>query len=72
MSGYTFYFSNPNRNVPDFDFAECADDGEAAVVARRQLDQRMTAQAVEIFNGESVVARIEREGRRPLERPEFS
>ena len=69
MTGYTFYFINIRGRVLDFDFAQCADDGHATEVAREELSQHMSAQFVDIFNGEAVIMRLARDTARPNARP---
>jgi hypothetical protein len=68
MAGYTFYFTRADRDIPDFDFADCDGDEQALALAERELKRRLTAQAVEVFSGESVVGKIEARTQEPAGR----
>lgn len=60
MRTYQFLFFDRRGNSPALDFIECADDGEAARNAGRQLGLHGTCNGVEVFDGDRMVLRVER------------
>lgn len=60
MRTYQFLFFDRRGRSPALDFAECADDGEAARSADRQLGLHATCSGVEVFDGDRMVLRLDR------------
>ncbi len=60
MRIYQFLFFDPLGRSPALDFVECDDDGAATRSAVQQLGSHGTCRGVEIFEGDRLVARLER------------
>lgn len=60
MSLYQFHFIGADGERPALDFSHCPDDGEAVREGMRHLRQHGSALAVEIWEGERMVVRMER------------
>lgn len=60
MSLYQFHFIGVSGDRPALDFSDCAGDGEAAREAISLLGQHGSALAVEVWDGDRLVIRIER------------
>lgn len=59
MRTYQFLFFDRRGRSPALDFLECADDGDAARSAGRQLGLHRTCTGVEVFDGDRMVVRLE-------------
>lgn len=60
MRTYQFLFFDRRGRSPALDFVDCADDGEAARSAGRQLGLHRTCNEVEVFDGDRMVLRLAR------------
>lgn len=60
MSLYQFHFIGADGGRPALDFSHCADDGEAVREGMRHLGEHGSALAVEVWQGERMVVRMER------------
>lgn len=60
MRIYQFHFYNPRGAYPALDFVDCLDDGTAKREAFSQLRHHRTCQGVDVFDGDRLVARVER------------
>jgi hypothetical protein len=60
MRIYQFHFYNPKGAYPALDFVDCPDDRMARRKAFNQLRQHATCQGVDVFDGDRLVARVER------------
>lgn len=60
MALYEFQFFDAFGGRPTLDFAHCLDDASAATTAFAKLLTHDTCRGVEIFQGDRLVARVER------------
>lgn len=60
MALYEFQFFDAFGGRPTLDFAHCLDDGAAATAAFAKLMTHDSCRGVEIFQGDRLVARVER------------
>lgn len=60
MRIYELHFYDQDGRRPALDFSECDDDGAAAREAFRGLREHRSCTGVEVFEGERLVARLER------------
>ncbi|MFJ6025764.1 hypothetical protein ACIQC9_14330 [Brevundimonas sp. NPDC092305] len=64
MGLYQFHFYDADGGRPTLDFFDGDDDGAASCEAFRSLRQHLSCLGVEVYEGERLVARLERpEGR---------
>lgn len=60
MSLYQFHFIGADGGRPALDFSHCPDDGEAVREGAKHLGEHGSALAVEIWEGDRMVVRMER------------
>lgn len=65
MRLYQLHFYDASGGRPVLDFSECEDDGAAAREAFRGLRHHMSCRGVEVYDGDRLVARVERPDPRP-------